>query len=136
MLCDSCGAWFIPEALRVAGEFLPGFINTWWIEPFAANPLSFLVSIALIAAPILIGLQLETAIQDRMLAAWRGDMVSNNWLTRALDTVQVFRTTAWYRALLRFIKYKLAPNFLRFSPSILFFHLQTTLRIISRMQLV
>jgi uncharacterized protein (DUF2235 family) len=99
----------IPEALRVTGEFLPGFVNTWWIDSFAANPIKFLVSCGLVAFPILIGLRLETAIQDRMLAAWRATSAPRNWLTNALDVVQVFRTAAWYQGFLRALKYKLAP---------------------------
>ena len=101
----------VPEALRVVGEFLPGFVTTWWIDPFAANPLTFVVSIAVVALSILFGLRLETAIQDRMLAAWGKTVFSENWLTRGLDVVQAFRLTGWYRALLRTVKYKIAPIF-------------------------
>ena len=101
----------IPEALRVAGEFLPSFVSTWWIDSFAANPITFLVSAVLVAFPILIGLRLETAIEDRMLAAWRRTNFPRNWLTSALDVVQVFRTAAGYRGGLRFLKYRLAPAF-------------------------
>lgn len=101
----------IPETLRAVGEFLPGFVNTWWVQSFAANPITFLVSAVLVAIPILVGLRLETAIQDRMLAAWRGISLPQNWLTHALDVVQVFRTSASYRAALRILKYKLAPIF-------------------------
>lgn len=101
----------IPEALRVVGEFLPGFVTTWWIDSFAANPITFLVSVAFVAFAIVVGLRLETAIQDRMLAAWKGIDHPENWLTHALDVVQVFRTTWWYQAGLRTLKYKLAPIF-------------------------
>jgi hypothetical protein len=100
----------IPEALRVAGEFLPSY-STGWIESFAANPITFLVSAALVAFPILISLRLETAIEDRMLAAWRRTNFPRNWLTRALDIVQAFRIAAWYQGVLRILKYKIAPAF-------------------------
>jgi hypothetical protein len=62
----------IPEILRVAGEFLPGFVTTWWIDSFATNPFKFLVSVIAIIVPIFFGLRLGTRTQDRMLAAWRG----------------------------------------------------------------
>jgi uncharacterized protein (DUF2235 family) len=101
----------IPETLRVAGEFLPSFVSTWWIDSFAANPITFLVSVMLVTLPILIGLRFETAIQDRMLAAWRRTNFPRNWLTRILDVVQIFRTAAWYRWVLLTLKYKLAPAF-------------------------
>jgi uncharacterized protein (DUF2235 family) len=101
----------IPESLRAAGEFLPDFVNTWWIGSFAANPITLLFSALFVAVPILVGLRLETAIQDRMLAAWRGTNLPRNWLTRILDVVQVFRTTEWYRTGLLVLKYKLAPIF-------------------------
>jgi hypothetical protein len=104
----------ISEALRVAGEFLPGFISTWWIDSFAANPITFFVSVVLVAFPILVGLRLATAIQDRMLAAWRATNPSQNWLTHTLDVVQIFRAAAWYRAGLQALKYKLAPIFFAF----------------------
>jgi hypothetical protein len=69
------------------------------------------VSAILVAVPIFFGLRLETAIQDRMLDAWRGTSRPPTSLTRLLDGVEVFRTTAWYRKLLRIIKYQLAPIF-------------------------
>lgn len=99
----------IPEILRVAGEFLPGFVTTWWIDSFATNPIKFLVSVIAIIGPIFLGLRLGTATADRMLAAWRGAEASESWLTQALDVVQAFRTAAWYRAGLLAIKYKLTP---------------------------
>jgi hypothetical protein len=101
----------IPEALRVAGEFLPSFVSTWWIDSFAANPITFLVSAVLVVIPILIGLRLETGIQDRMLAAWQRTNPPRSWLTPVLDVVQVFRATAGYRKVLRTLKYRLAPIF-------------------------
>ncbi|MGE5303889.1 MAG: DUF2235 domain-containing protein [Alphaproteobacteria bacterium] len=101
----------LPEALRVIGEFMPGFVSTWWIDSYAANPITFLVSVLCVALPILAGLRLETAIQDRMLAAWCGASPEQNWLTRALDSVEVFRTTAWYQGALRILKYNIAPLF-------------------------
>lgn len=52
----------IPEALRVAGEFLPAFVTSWWIDLFAAHPITFLVSAVMVAVPIFFGLRLETAI--------------------------------------------------------------------------
>ena len=104
----------VPEALRVAGEFLPGFVSTWWIDFFAANPLTFVISVILVAVPIVIGLRLETAIQDRMLAAWGRREATQNWLSRALDRVQVFLTAAWYQRLLRLLKYGIAPLFFAF----------------------
>jgi hypothetical protein len=99
----------IPEILRVAGEFLPGFVTTWWIDSFATNPITFLVLVIAVIAPILLGLRLGTRTQDRMLAAWRGTEASESWLTHALDVVQTFRTAAWYRAALLAIKYKITP---------------------------
>ena len=72
----------IPEALRVAGEFLPAFVTSWWIDSFAAHPITFLVSAVLVAVPIFFGLRLETAIQDRMLDAWRGTRRPPTSLTR------------------------------------------------------
>lgn len=101
----------IPEALRVAGEFLPAFVTSWWIDSFAAHPITFLVSAVLVAIPIFFGLRLETAIEDRMLDAWRGTSRPPTSLMNLLDVVAVFRTAGWYRASLRIIKYRLAPVF-------------------------
>ncbi len=101
----------IPEALRIVGEFLPGFVTEWWLDAFATNPITFLVSIVLVALPILAGLRLATAIEDRMLCAWQRQAPPHTLLTRAMDLVQYFRTASWYQWILRSLKYRLAPAF-------------------------
>lgn len=101
----------VPEVLRVAGEFLPGFVTTWWIDSFATNPAAFLVAILFVAIFIWFGLRLETGIQDRMFSAWHGKSPPRHWFEPFLDTVQVFRTARWYQTGLRVLKYKIAPAF-------------------------
>ena len=101
----------IPEALRIAGEFLPGFVTTWWIDSFATNPPAFLIAVALLAIFMWFGLRLETGIQDRMLAAWHGKSPPQHWFEPLLDSVRIFRTARWYQASLRTLKYEVAPAF-------------------------
>jgi hypothetical protein len=89
---------FVSEAVRIAGEFLPGFVTTWWLDSFATNPFTFLASVVLVALLIGLGLRLKTIIEDRMLDAWRRRDPPRTAVTAVLDSVQRLRTAAWYRA--------------------------------------
>lgn len=100
---------FVSEAVRIAGEFLPGFVTTWWLDSFATNPFTFLASVVLVALLIGLGLRLKTMIEDRMLDAWRRRAPPRSAVTAVLDSVQRLRTAARYRAFMHTLKYRIAP---------------------------
>jgi uncharacterized protein (DUF2235 family) len=101
---------FISEVVRVAGAFLPNFVTTWWLDSFATNPLALLISVLAVALPTLLGVRLETVVEDRMLAAWQHRTQQQNLLKKVLDGfVQGLRTASWYRAFIQFLKYRVAP---------------------------
>jgi hypothetical protein len=61
----------VPEAIRAVGEFLPGFVTTWWLDSIATNTREFLLSVLVVAVFTILGLRLVAMIKDRMLAAWQ-----------------------------------------------------------------
>ena len=115
----------VPEAIRVIGEFLPGFVTTWWLDSFATNTREFLLSVLAIAAFTILGLRLAVTIKDRMLAAWQCQAPSGKLL--AEDIVQRLRTAKLYKWLINSLKYKVAPLFFAFMTivvvSLFVFHL-------------
>jgi len=104
------GLRFVSEAVRVVGEFLPQFVTSWWLNSFATNPLTLLVSVLVVGLLIAIGSRLKTVIEDRMLAAWHRRAPSRHAATAFLDDlIQGLRTAPCYRSILRFLKYNVAP---------------------------
>jgi uncharacterized protein (DUF2235 family) len=101
---------FISETVRIAGVFMPAFVTTWWLDSFATNPLTLLISVLAVALLTVLGLRLEMIVQDRMLAAWQLRTSPRIALIKALDSlVQGLRTARWYQALIKCLKYKIAP---------------------------
>jgi hypothetical protein len=60
---------FVSEAVRIVGTFLPGFVTTWWLDSYATNPKTLLISIGVVLLLTLWGSRVHTLIEDRMLAA-------------------------------------------------------------------
>jgi uncharacterized protein (DUF2235 family) len=101
---------FVSESVRVAGAFLPDFVTSWWLDSFATNPITFVMAIAFVLAPVFFGIRLKTVINDRMLVAWRRQTLQQNGVVALLDSlVQNLRTAAWWRALMHGLKYRIAP---------------------------
>jgi uncharacterized protein (DUF2235 family) len=103
---------FVSEAVRIVGAFLPDFVTTWWLDSFAANPKTLLVSILIVVLLTLTGGRLHTIIADRMLAAWRNINPARNPVIKIMDCfVRWLRTAGWYRAIFRFLKFRVAALF-------------------------
>jgi hypothetical protein len=97
----------VPEAIRTVGEFLPGFVTTWWLDSIATNTREFLLSILVVAVFTILGLRLVTTIKDRMLAAWQRQVPTGK--LSAEDVVQRLRMAKLYKLLIRSLKYNVAP---------------------------
>jgi len=111
---DPSGAYatrlrFVPEALAILGHFVPGFIRSWWLVYYAANPGTFLVSVLILVLFLTIGARLATTVRDRSLLAWKGQAPRPTALSRVLDVVQPVRTWSVYRQVFAWLKYKIAP---------------------------
>jgi hypothetical protein len=103
---------FVSEAVRIVGTFLPSFVTTWWLDSYATNPKTLLISIGVVVLLTLWGSRLHTLIEDRMLAAWRNVDPPRSAAMTVIDRfVRSPRTAGWYRAAHRFLRYKLAPGF-------------------------
>jgi len=103
---------FVSEAVRIVGTFLPSFVSTWWLDSYATNPKTLLISIGAVLLLTLWGSRLHTLIEDRMLAAWRNVDPPRSSAMNVIDRfVRSLRTANWYRAAHRFLRYKLAPAF-------------------------
>lgn len=101
---------FVSEAVRIVGEFLPGFVTSWWLNSFATNPVTLLVSILAVGLLVALGAHLRTVVQDRMIYAWKRAEPPRHPVTVFLDSlVRNLRTASCYRSLLHFLKYRLAP---------------------------
>lgn len=96
----------VSEVLRLIGGFLPGFFR-WWINSFAANPIKFVLSVALVTALIWIGTRLGTAITDRMEQIWHAK--PKNTPTAPSGGVYALRTHWLYQRVLWALKRQIAP---------------------------
>jgi len=97
----------VPETIRAVGEFLPGFVTTWWLDSFATNTCEFLLSILAVAVFTILGLRLAATIKDRMLVAWQRQEQTGTLF--AENVVQRLRTAKWYKWLISSLKYNVAP---------------------------
>lgn len=101
---------FVAEAVRIVGTFLPSFVTTFWLDSYATNPKTVLISIGFVAALVLWGSRLNTLIEDRMLAAWRNEDVQRSRTMKVIDGfVRWLRTADCYLAFQRFVRFGLAP---------------------------
>jgi uncharacterized protein (DUF2235 family) len=99
---------WVSDIIRIVGNFLPGFAETW-INGFARSPGQFVLLLFLVVGLTWLGARIASRISDRMGAIWRGipavpPGLPNNWIYR-------LRSHPYYIALHEGLKRKWAPAF-------------------------
>ncbi len=99
---------WVSDIIRIAGNFLPGFADTW-INGFARTPVRFLVLLALVIGLTWFGARLASRISDRMGTIWRGLAIVPSGLPD--NGIYRLRSHPTYIALHEGLKRKWAPAF-------------------------
>jgi uncharacterized protein (DUF2235 family) len=99
---------WVSDLIRVVGNFLPGFADTW-INGFARSPGEFVLLLLLVSSLTWIGTRIASQISDRMGAIWRGAPDPPSGLPD--DAIYRLRSSPLYIAFHEGLKRRWAPAF-------------------------
>jgi len=98
---------WVSDLIRIVGNFLPGFAETW-TNGFARTPARFVLLLSVVIGLIWLGTKIASRISDRMGAIWRGNPVATGLPT---NWIYQLRSNRYYIALHEGLKRKWAPAF-------------------------